>query len=136
MKITRRMIGRLALGGYGSVTTRHPSERHDVRTVVRWATPSGMAVVEHLREGRLDYELGTCNEQRRPPVPVTAIRLFDRPEIDGLLYGWAANPNGANDGWRGLAYGLREFAPGSPGSPGLPPLSVLATSPGEAGTAT
>jgi hypothetical protein len=38
--------------------------------------------------------------------------LFDHPELDGLLFGWSANPNGSNDGWRALVYGVREFARG------------------------
>lgn len=71
-----------------------------------------MAVVEHLREGKLDYELTKLDERRDPPVPVTALLLFDCPEVDGLLYGWSTNPNGAGDGWRGLVRGVREFAPG------------------------
>jgi hypothetical protein len=46
-----------------------------------------------------------------PLVSVTVAHRFDSV-LDGLLYGWAANPNGANDGWRGLVSGVREFAPG------------------------
>lgn len=67
-------------------------------------------IVEHLREGQLDYELALCEEWREPPVPVT-VRFLDEWH-DALLYGWAANPRGANDGWRGLVSGVREFAPG------------------------
>ena len=37
---------------------------------------------------------------------------LDGAAHDGLLCGWAANPNGGNDGWRGLVYLVREFAPG------------------------
>lgn len=68
--------------------------------------------MEHLRDGQLEYELDKCDELREPPVPVTAWLLVDSATHDGLLYGWAANPNGANDGWRGLVGGVREFAPG------------------------
>ncbi|HEX2074280.1 MAG TPA: hypothetical protein VHF92_10880 [Geodermatophilus sp.] len=28
------------------------------------------------------------------------------------MYGWAENPNGAEDGWRGLVYAVREYAAG------------------------
>jgi hypothetical protein len=69
-------------------------------------------IVEHLREGQLSYELDKCDELREPPVPVTAWLLLDSTAYDGLLYGWAADPNGGNDGWRGLVGGVREFAPG------------------------
>jgi hypothetical protein len=64
-----------------------------------------------LREGQLDYELDKCDELRDPPVPVTAMLLLDSAAHDGLLYGWAAEPNGG-DGWRGLVASVREFAPG------------------------
>lgn len=69
-------------------------------------------IVEHLRDGQLEYELDKCDELRTPPVPVTAWLHVDGAVHDCLLYGWAANPNGSNDGWRGLAYGVREFASG------------------------
>ncbi|MCW2904675.1 MAG: hypothetical protein JWO67_6940 [Streptosporangiaceae bacterium] len=69
-------------------------------------------IVEHLRDGQLDYELGKCDELRNPPVPVWAWLSLDGREWAGDLYGWAANPNGADDGWRGLVGGVREFAPG------------------------
>jgi hypothetical protein len=69
-------------------------------------------IVEHLREGQLEYELDKCDELRDPPVPVTAWLHIDSAAHDGLLYGWSANPNGANDGWRGLIFLIREFAPG------------------------
>ena len=68
--------------------------------------------MEHLRNGQLDYELDKCDELREPPVPVTAWLLLDSGAHDGLLYGWAADPNGADDGWRGLVGGVREYAPG------------------------
>ena len=71
-----------------------------------------MVIVEHLREGHVEYELSKADELRDPPVPVTAAHLFDGPEVAGLLYAWSANPNGADDGWRGLVRGVREFAPG------------------------
>ena len=37
---------------------------------------------------------------------------LDGREWAGELYGWAANPNGADDGWRGLVVAPREFARG------------------------
>jgi hypothetical protein len=49
-------------------------------------------IVEHLRDGQLDYELDKCDELREPPLPVTAWLLLDSTAHDGLLYGWAANP--------------------------------------------
>jgi hypothetical protein len=69
-------------------------------------------IVEHLRQGQLDFELAQAEELRDPPVPVAVWLLLDGREHDGLLYGWAPNPRGANDGWRGLVRGVREFAPG------------------------
>jgi hypothetical protein len=69
-------------------------------------------IVEHLREGQLDYELDKRDELQEPSVPVTAWLLVHGAAHDGLLYGWAANPNGGDDGWRGLIGGVREFAPG------------------------
>lgn len=68
--------------------------------------------MEHLRDDRLDFELDKCDELRDPPVPVTAWLLLDSAAHDGLLYGWAADPNGGDDGWRVLVGGVREFAPG------------------------
>lgn len=69
-------------------------------------------IVEHLRGGQLEYELGKCDELREPPPPVTAWLLLDSAAHDGLLHGWAANPNGSDDGWRGLVSGVRAFAAG------------------------
>ncbi|MCU1614721.1 MAG: hypothetical protein JWO98_2261 [Frankiales bacterium] len=69
-------------------------------------------LVERLREGQLNFELEKVDEPREPPVPVTARLLLDSAEHDGLLYGWAVDPNGADDGWRGLVGGVREYAPG------------------------
>lgn len=66
-------------------------------------------IVERPREGQLEFELDQCDELREPPVPVT-VRFFDEWH-DAELYGWAANPNGSNDGWRSLVGGVREFAP-------------------------
>ena len=43
-------------------------------------------------------------------MPVTFAHRFDST-LYGLLYGWAANPNDANDGWRTLVTGVGEFAP-------------------------
>lgn len=71
-----------------------------------------MVVTEHLREGQLEYELGKVEQRRDPPVPVVVRLLLDGAEHDGVLHGWAANPNGADDGWRGLVYLVREYAPG------------------------
>jgi hypothetical protein len=71
-----------------------------------------MAVVEHLRGDQLDHELGKVEDLRDPPIPVMAWLLLDGAEHEGLLYGLAENPNGANDGWRGLVQLTREFAPG------------------------
>ena len=69
-------------------------------------------MVEHLREGRLEQELAKVEDRRDPPVPVIAWLLLDGAEHDGLLLGWSANPNGSDDGWRGLVRLVREFAPG------------------------
>lgn len=81
-----------------------------------WSNPCSTGyttdvIVEHLREGQFEYELGKCDELREPPVPVTAWLHVDSTAHDGLLYGWSANPNGSSDGWRGLVFGVREFAP-------------------------
>ena len=45
-------------------------------------------------------------------MPVSAWLFLDGREWDGELYGWSENPNGADDGWRGLVVGVREYAPG------------------------
>lgn len=66
-------------------------------------------IVEHLRDGQLDYELEKCDELRQPPLPVTAWLLLDSAAHDGLLYGWAANPNSADDAglWEACGSSLR-----------------------------
>lgn len=69
-----------------------------------------IVIVEHLRDGHLDYELDKCDELPEPTVPVN-VRFLDEWH-PAELYGWAANPNGSNDGWRGLVGGVREFSPG------------------------
>jgi hypothetical protein len=69
-------------------------------------------MVERLREGRLEYELAKLDRPREAPVPVTAWLLLDSAEHEGLLYGWAGDPNGAHEGWRGLVRGVRDYAPG------------------------
>jgi hypothetical protein len=69
-------------------------------------------MVQRLREGWLEYELTKVEQSREPPVPVWAWLSLDGREWAGELYGWAANPNGGDDGWRGLVLAPREFAPG------------------------
>jgi hypothetical protein len=67
---------------------------------------------QRLNQERLERELDKLDDPRVPPVPVTVWLLLDGAEWDGLLHGWAANPNGADDGLRGLVVAVREFAPG------------------------
>jgi hypothetical protein len=67
--------------------------------------------VQRPPEGRLDYERAKVEQPREPPVPVWAWLSLDSREWAGELFGWAANPNGADDGWRGLVVVPREFAP-------------------------
>ena len=69
-------------------------------------------MVQRLREGALRYELSKVEQPRDPAVPVWAWLPLDDREWASGLYGWAANPNGADDGWRGLVCAPREFAPG------------------------
>lgn len=69
-------------------------------------------MVQRLREGWLEEELAKVEEVRDPPVPVVAWLALDGENHEGLLYGWAANPNGADDGWRGLVRAVREYARG------------------------
>ncbi len=45
-------------------------------------------------------------------MPVVAWLAVDGQNHECLLYGWAENPNGADDGWRGLVYAVREYAAG------------------------
>jgi hypothetical protein len=67
--------------------------------------------VQRARE-RLDEELAKVEDLRDPPVPVTAWLVLDGCDRDGLLYGWSADPRGADDGLRGLVVAVREYAPG------------------------
>jgi hypothetical protein len=67
-------------------------------------------MVQRLREGWLEEELAKVEQVRDPPVPVMAWLAVDGENHEGLLYGWATNPNGADDGWRGLVRGVREYA--------------------------
>jgi hypothetical protein len=69
-------------------------------------------ITQRLQEGWLEYELTKVEQLREPPVRVWAWPRLDGREWAGELYGWAANPNGADDGWRGLVLAPREFAPG------------------------
>lgn len=68
--------------------------------------------VQQLPDGRLDHELGKVTQPRTPPIPVIVWLHVDGAEHEALLHGWAANPNGADDGWRGLCVGAREYAAG------------------------
>jgi hypothetical protein len=68
--------------------------------------------VQSLRPDLLEEQLDKLDEVREPPVPVTAWLLLDERNWDGELLGWAANPNGADDGWCGLVRLTREYAPG------------------------
>src|SRR3954447_15899855 len=64
-------------------------------------------MVQRLREGWLEEELARIGRVRHPPVPVVAWLALDGENHEGLLYGWAANPNGADDGWRGFGRAVR-----------------------------
>jgi hypothetical protein len=68
--------------------------------------------VQQLPEGRLEYERTKVEQPRTPPVPVWAWLSLVSREWAGELFGWAANSNGADEGWRGLVVAPREFAPG------------------------
>lgn len=61
---------------------------------------------------RLQAELAKVTDRRDPPVPVRVWLLLDGTEVDGVLHGWATNPNGGDDGLRGLVVAVREYAPG------------------------
>lgn len=69
-------------------------------------------LVQRVPPERLVYELGKATRVRNPPVPVTVWLVLDGCERDGVLLGWAENPNGADDGLRGLVVAEREYAPG------------------------
>lgn len=68
--------------------------------------------VQQLPEGRLDAELAKVQQRRDPPIPVVAWLHLDGREWDGVLHGWSQNPNGGDDGWRGLVQFTREYAAG------------------------
>jgi len=72
----------------------------------------GVVLVQRLPEGRLEEELAKVEVPREPAVPVWAWTSLDATELAGELHGWAANPNGSNDGLRGLVVAVREFLPG------------------------
>jgi hypothetical protein len=57
-------------------------------------------------------ELAKVEQLRDPPVPVRFWLSVDSKDVAGELHGWAANPNGSDDGWRGLVTAAREFAAG------------------------
>ena len=68
--------------------------------------------MQRMPRERIDEELAKADELRDPPVPVWARVMLGEPDLAGELYGWAANPNGADDGWRGLVLAPRQYAPG------------------------
>lgn len=68
--------------------------------------------MQRVRQDRLLRELGKADQLRNPPVPVRAWLLLDGAEVDGHLLSWAENPNGGDDGLRGLVLAVREYAPG------------------------
>lgn len=64
---------------------------------------------------RLLEELGKAEEVRNPAVPVVVWLLLDAREHDGYLLGWATDPtdpNGTDDGLRGLVVCEREYVAG------------------------
>jgi hypothetical protein len=61
---------------------------------------------------RLQEEMRKVEQRRDPPVPVWFWLSVDSKEVAGELHGWAANPNGSDDGWRGLVTARREYASG------------------------
>jgi hypothetical protein len=71
-----------------------------------------MRMVQRVRVGAWEHERGKIDDRRDPPVPVTVWLPLDSRDWEGELWGWAANPNGGDDGWRGLVFLMREFAPG------------------------
>ena len=76
------------------------------------ALRSAPVLTERLSQERLEYELGKVDDLREPPVPVVAWLAVDSSNHEGLFYGWAETPNGADDGWRGLVSAVREYAAG------------------------
>jgi len=63
-------------------------------------------------DDRLAEELRKVEQRRERPVPVWFWLSIDSREAAGELHGWASNPNGAEDGWRGLVVAPREYAAG------------------------
>lgn len=68
--------------------------------------------MQRVTPERLADELEKVEQRRDPPVPVWFRRSVDSEEVAGELHGWASNPNGSDDGWRGLVTAPREYAPG------------------------
>lgn len=68
--------------------------------------------VQRVPQERLLQELGKAEQLRNPAVPVWAWLLLDGAEVAGDLLGWASNPNGGDDGMRGLVLAVREYAGG------------------------
>lgn len=69
-------------------------------------------MTQHLHAGELEEQLAKVEDRRDPPVPVVVRLLLDGAEHEAELHGWSSDPNGANDGWRGLVFLVREYAPG------------------------
>jgi hypothetical protein len=61
---------------------------------------------------RIAEECEKVTDRRDPPVPVWVWLTLDGREWAGELLGWADNPNGADDGLRGLVLAPREYAAG------------------------
>ena len=70
-----------------------------------------MALAQRF-DDRLAEELRKVEQRRERPVPVWFWLSIDSREAAGELHGWASNPNGAEDGWRGLVVAPREYAAG------------------------
>ena len=79
------------------------------------AVATGLSVpavptTEHLKPGRVKYEVAKVEKGRAPPVAVEVSLLPERATRGGLLYGWSTN---TSDGLlRGLCTWLREYTPG------------------------
>lgn len=69
-------------------------------------------LMERVTSERLDEELAKAEEVRDPPVPVWAWLMLDSQEVAAELHGWSSNPNGSDDGLRGLVTAVREYSPG------------------------
>jgi hypothetical protein len=61
-------------------------------TLVRWATPVAMAVVERLRPGQLGWELAKIGQRRDPPIPVWAWLSLDSRDLGRRLVGVGREP--------------------------------------------